>query len=137
MKDVKVLIPLLSKLENNPVFLDRACEGAKEIIVLAVIDRSLMVGQFGFCASEMMAANDVMEEMRKAIGQKRKTCNDIVEWGDTLQKTVNIAKIHSVDKIFLARQDNKYFEEIAGGLERELGKKKIEIVEIREVQPEK
>ena len=101
---MKVLIPVLSETENDENFLEKALSGAKEVILLLVVDASPK-DKFGFTTSFIQKARTVMEEVKKAVGQKRKTAEDILEWGDTQSKIVNIALLRKVDKVFLKKQD--------------------------------
>ena len=84
---MKVLIPLVSKMENQADFIEEACTGAKEIIILLVIDTEAMQGEFGFASKEIMQGNKLMEDVKTLVGQKRKTAKDIIEWGSTLKRS--------------------------------------------------
>ncbi|MDP2974429.1 MAG: hypothetical protein Q8N60_05230, partial [Candidatus Diapherotrites archaeon] len=72
---------------------------------------------------------------KNAIGKKRKTCEDIIEWGDTATKIEHLAMLRNVDKIYLVRQDNQFSKKML----RELGEKlpKLEIEEIKLEEEEK
>ena len=133
---MKVLIPLLSKQENNPVFLEKALEGAKEIVVLLAIDTNAMVGQFGFAASEMRQGNLLAEEIKKVAESRGIKCNDIVEWGDTVSKIDHIAQLEKVNEIRLLKQDNHYFKDLLKKL-RNKTKKKIETISLPEPEKKK
>jgi len=126
---MKVLIPLVSKKENNPEFLQKATEGAKEAILLVVIDKSAMVGQFGFAASEIMQGNALIEQIRKSLEEKGKRVKDIEEWGDTAAKIENTALLQRADRIALFEQENEYFKNLVKELSKKLGKK-VETIKI-------
>lgn len=115
---MKVLIPILSETENDDVFLEKAVTGAKEVILLLVVDASPK-DRFGFTTSFIQKARTVMEAVKKTVGMKRKPCEDIIEWGDTQGKIVNMALLRKVDRVFLKKQDNQYFEKLLRKLKEE------------------
>ncbi len=115
---MKVLIPILSETENDEVFLERALEGAKEIILLLVVDANPKE-KFGFTTAHISKARTVMEDLKKEVGKKRKTAEDVLEWGDTHSKVLNMALLRKVDKVVLKRQENQYFEQLVKKLEGE------------------
>ena len=121
---MKVLIPLLSKQENKPEFLQRAVQGAKEVLLLLVIDTESTPSQFGFVASEIGQGNTLMQDVKKQLEKMRKTCNDVIEWGNTETKIEHIAQLQHVDKIVLLKQDNQFFKKL---LKQMRGKLKMEI----------
>ena len=116
---MKILIPLLSKTENKQEFLAKALEGAKEVILLLVVDTKAMPGQFGFAATEIRQGNTLMEEIKKKTTEKKKKCTDVMEWGDTLSKILNATRLYKANKIVLKKQDNKFFEDLVKELEHE------------------
>jgi len=122
---MRVLVPLLSKKEDREEFVEQFTSKAKEIILLIVIDTAAMSGQFGFAAGEIAQANILMQKMKAAIGKKRKTCEDIIEWGDTATKIEHLAMLRNVDKIYMVKQENQFSKKLL----RELGEKlpKLEI----------
>ena len=62
---MRVLVPLLSKQENSPEFIDKITTRVKEIILLVVVDTNAMVGRFGFAANEIREGNALMEEIKE------------------------------------------------------------------------
>lgn len=113
-----VLIPLLSDKENDEAFLEEALKGAKNIILLIVVDANSNE-EFGFTTSHIQKARAVMEDVKATIGRKRKRAEDIIEWGDTFGKISNIALLRKVDKVFLKKQENQYFDELVEKLKKE------------------
>ena len=129
---LKVLVPLISKREADPAFIETVASGAREIILLLVIDTAAMSGQFGFAAGEISHANALMQEVKGAVGKKRKTCDDVIEWGDTLTKVEHFALLRNVDKLFLVEQDNQFFKKLLNDLKEKLPKVKIETIRLAE-----
>ncbi|MCR4335973.1 MAG: hypothetical protein NUV57_05580 [archaeon] len=117
-----VLIPLLSEKENDEEFLEQALKGTKDIILLIVVDANSKE-EFGFATSHIQTARIVMEDVKTSIGKRRKRAEDIIEWGDTKNKIMNIALLRKVDKVILKKQENHYFEELVKNLRKE----KIEV----------
>ncbi|HIH09538.1 MAG TPA: universal stress protein [Candidatus Diapherotrites archaeon] len=115
---MKILIPILSETENDEAFIDKAVAGAKEVILLLIVDASPKE-KFGFTTSFIQKARHIMEEVKKAVGKKRKPCEDILEWGDTMNKIVNIALLRKTDKVCLKAQDNQYFKDLLKRLKDE------------------
>ncbi len=121
-KSQKIMIPLLSKQENNEIFLSEAIGDANEIILLMVIDTHEMQEKFGFATTEIMQGNELVEQIKKTLTEKGVSCEDLVEWGETSQKIVNTAKLKKVDKVVLKKQENQLFEDLV----KKLHKEKIE-----------
>lgn len=130
---LKILLPLLSKMENSQNFLAKALENCEEIILLVVVDKDAMVGQFGFAANDIMQCSQLLEELSNEILKRKIKCEDILEWGNTEQKILQLAELKKVDKIVLLKQGNKYFEDLL----KKLQKAKIEIqaIELPAEQP--
>lgn len=133
---MKVLIPLVSKKENNAQFLSEATEGAKEIILLLVIDKRELTGQFGFAASEIMQGTAMIEQIKNFLLTKGKHAKEITEWGETESKIEHIALLQKVDKIALLEQENEYFKGIVKLLSKKLGGKIRIIKAAEEKEPE-
>ncbi len=123
---MKVLIPLLSKNELNEEFLDKAVKGANEVILLMVIDK-----EDSLKASDISSSTHFLEEVKKAVGKKRKKCEDLTEWGETTAKIKSIAIINKADKIALLKQENQFFEKLVEklGEEKQL-KNRIQIIKV-------
>jgi len=121
---MKVLIPIISKQESEEDFLDMALHKAKEVILLLVVDTEAMPGEFGFAATEIMHGNSLMGEIKRIALEKRKACNDIIEWGNTIPKIINTAKLYKVDKVVIKKQKNRLFR----SLEKELEKERIKTI---------
>ncbi|MEK6957482.1 MAG: hypothetical protein AABW99_00680 [archaeon] len=113
-----VLLPILSEKENDDAFLEAALKGAAHVILLIVVDADSKQ-EFGFATSQIQKARKVLEEVKTAIGKKRKKSEDILEWGDTKSKIMNLALLRKVDKVTLKNQDNQYFKELVEALEKE------------------
>ncbi len=126
----KVLLPLLSKKESNENFLEKVIHKAKEVDVLLIIDTKAMAGSFGFVGSEVFAGRKLMDEICKKIGKKRKTGNALLEWGDTFNTIVRVAKLKGSEKIFLIKQNNKYFRDLIDVLKKE--KIKFETLNVKD-----
>ena len=124
---MKVLIPLVSKTENEADFIEKATTGVREIIILLVIDTEAMQGEFGFASKEIMQGSKLLEEVKALVGQKRKTAKEITEWGGTLKKIENVAILQQVDKVILKRTDNQYFQKLAKQLRDDLKNEKIAV----------
>ncbi|HZX19402.1 MAG TPA: hypothetical protein VFF13_00115 [archaeon] len=121
-----VLLPILSDKENDEKFLDEALKGAKQIILLIVVDAGKKE-EFGFATSQIQKARKVLEEVSETIGQKRKSYEDILEWGDTNAKVLNLAMLRKVDKVILKKQENQYFKDLVKKLKHE--KIEVEVIE--------
>jgi len=133
LKGIKVLVPLLSKREAHPIFIEKIASRAREVILLLVIDTNAMVGQFGFATNEIAGGNHLMQQVKEALGKKRKTCNDVIEWGDTITKIEHLAELYHVDKIYMVRQDNQFFRKLLQDMRETLKEIEIEIVKLPEV----
>ena len=105
---MKVLIPLLSKRENDNGFLEKAAEKAKEIIVFLPVDTG-GAATSGFTMAEIAQGQKLMEEIKAKIGRKRKKCEGLLEWGGTVKNIDHIARLRGVETIALVRQDNEFF----------------------------
>ena len=115
---MNILIPILSESENDEPFLEEALKGVRGVILLIVVD-STSNEEFGFAASHIQKARRVMEDMKTMIGKKRKRSEEIIEWGETQSKILNLALLRKVDKVVLKKQDNQYFTELVEKLRKE------------------
>ncbi|PIN85838.1 MAG: hypothetical protein COV47_00130 [Candidatus Diapherotrites archaeon CG11_big_fil_rev_8_21_14_0_20_37_9] len=115
---MKILLPVLSEHENDSAFLETALKGAKETIILVVVDTS-QKAEFGFATSQIQKARTVMEEIKNELGKKRKRSEEILEWGDPQSKILNLALLRKVDKVVLKKQENEYFEELVKKIRKE------------------
>jgi len=127
---MKVLIPILSKRENNDEFLKKAIEKAKEVIVFLPVDTS-GVATSGFTMSEIASGQKLMDEITAKIGRMRKKSDSLLEWGDTVKNIDHIARLRGIERIALVKQENEFFEQTIKALK---GKKdyKLLVVEIPE-----
>jgi hypothetical protein len=128
-----VLIPLLSKQEENPGFLNSATQGFDYVTLLAVIDQTEMVGRFGFMANEIRSASQLLEKIKSFLEAQGKIAEDVLEWGETGQKIEHVAMLNNCAKIVLVQQENQYFKKLLKRLE-ESGKCPVETVAV--AQPE-
>ena len=127
---MKVLIPLLSKKENNPEFLAKASEKAREVLVFLPVDTG-GANTSGFAMAEVAQGQRLMEEVTRKIGMRRKKCEGILEWGNTAKNIDHIARLRGIERIALVKQENEFFR----GLLKELRKKreyKVKVIELKE-----
>ena len=113
---MKVLLPILSKKENDSAFLERATKSAKEVILLLVIDTGAMHAESGFATAGIQQGNALLKEVKTILGKKRKNVSEVMEWGSTAAKITNLAKLRQADSVVLRRQDNQYFGELVAEL---------------------
>ena len=123
---MKALVPLLSHDENSPEFLEKL-KTFDEVVLLVVIDRADMVGEFGFAAGDMRSATKLMEEMVSALKRRKIKVEDVLEWGETVQKIVQLAQLKNAEKVLLKKQSNLHWRKLVQEVEQKLGKK-VEIV---------
>jgi len=129
---MKVLVPLLTGKEAKKEFIDAVTSGASKVILLQIIDKSFM-NKTSTAMGEVMQFSGVLKEAKKAIGAKKKPCEETTEWGDTIKKIVNIASLQQVDKIYFVKQKNRFFDDILKELDKE--KLKYELIEVIEEEP--
>jgi hypothetical protein len=120
-----ILAPLISGKENSEEYLEAISSKADKIILLQIVDRDFM-NKTSVAMGEIMQFSSIMNSIKKKIGAKRKTCEEITEWGNTIKKILSIALIQKVDKVVLVNQDNKFFEDILKELKK--NKVKVELV---------
>jgi hypothetical protein len=126
---MKVLVPLLSGKENSNEFINTVSKNADKIILLQIIDREFM-NKTSTAMGEIMQFSTIMSEIKKKIGLKRKSCDEITEWGSASKKILSIAIIQEIDKIVLVEQDNKFFEDLIKDLKK--NKLKYETIKLVE-----
>jgi hypothetical protein len=92
--------------------LRKAAEDAKEVILLLVVDTQPNQ-KFGFTTSQITKGRRLMETASNFLGKKKKI-EEIIEWGETDLKIINIAKLNQVDKIVIKNQseNNLLFKEL-------------------------
>lgn len=113
-----VLIPILTKKETDAAFLETAVRGVQRVVVLLVVDTGVLPQGFGVAADEIMQGRQVMDEVREAIGKKRKTCQDVLEWGSTIQKINQVAQLKNVEKIILKNDAGPQFRSLVNELRK-------------------
>lgn len=112
-----VLIPILSRSENNSNFLASAIQGFDQVVLLVVIDRNELVGRFGFVATEIRAATALIETIKTFLENQGKKVQDVTEWGETSQKIAHLAELYNCEKIVLVKQENEYFKKLVAELQ--------------------
>jgi len=125
-----VLIPVLSRKEDNEEFLKEATAKAKEILLLLVIDTKSSPSS-GFTASEIAQGQKIMDSVRERVGKMRKSCEELLEWGDTMTRIDHTAKLRRVDSIVLLREENQFFEELVEFLKKQKAYK-VRVIKARE-----
>ncbi len=115
-----VLAPIISGKESSEEYINAITNKADKIILLQIVDRNFM-NKTSAAMGEVMQFHSILSEMKRLIGQKRKKCDEITEWGATIKKIVSIALIQKIDKVVLVEQKNVFFKEII----EELKKNKI------------
>lgn len=115
---MSVLIPLLSKLENDTEFLSQATDGEKEVLLLAIVDSESLELSFGFTATQISQGNALIEEIREILEDNGKRVYDVLEWGSTLQHIINFARLKKATKIALKDQDSEEFHKLVKELQK-------------------
>ena len=129
---MKILAPLISGKENSAEYVNAITNKVEKIILLQIIDRDFM-NETSKAMGEVMQFSTIMENLRKQIGKKKKTCEEITEWGHTTKKIMAIALIQNVDKVIFVEQDNKFFKDML----KELEKNKITVETVKVFEEEK
>lgn len=124
---MKILIPLLSGRENDKLFIDAISKDVKEVVILQIVDKQFLP-KAGSAMAEVGQFRLVSDGLRKAIGQKKKKFVEMTEWGVTIPKIISTAMFQKVDKVFLVKQSNQFFDEIIGALKK--NKINFELVEL-------
>lgn len=124
---MKILVPVLSGKEADPLFVDAITSKVDEIILLLIVDKDFHP-RAGSAVGEVRQFRIVLDELKKAVGAKRKKCTELTEWGATIPKIVSIALMQKVDRVFLVGQENQFFDNILS----ELKKKRIgtEVIDV-------
>ena len=112
-----VLIPILTKLEANEEFLEKATKGMRKVTVLIVVDASLQE-TFGIAASSLAQAQQIAEQIKAKLGKKRKSCEVLLEWGSTAETIDRIARLRAASKIALMKDENSFFRQIVKKLSK-------------------
>ncbi|MEK6941770.1 MAG: hypothetical protein AABW85_02855 [archaeon] len=117
--NMTVLIPIISKKENNPEFLEKATQGQHHVFLLAIMDTGAVAKNFGFATSEIGHGNELIEEIKYTLKAKKIELSDVLEWGDTHQQIINYAKLKKTKKVALIKQENKYFKDLVKDLKEQ------------------
>ncbi len=107
-----VLIPILSKQENNPDFLIFATENATRALAVVVIDKTEMIGPFGFASTEIKHANTLLEQVSNFLAMRSIPTETILEWGNVSQKIMQLAELRRCGSIAVIKQPNEYYKKI-------------------------
>ncbi|MBI4044348.1 MAG: hypothetical protein HY392_01435 [Candidatus Diapherotrites archaeon] len=117
-----VLIPIISKHENDPQFLASATKEAGKVFLLVIVDANVPDMSFGFTATEIGQGNTLMREIKRTLQDSGKEVVECLEWGETIPKIINFAKLKKIRRVALKKQDNHWFKKLA----RQLHEEKIE-----------
>ncbi len=118
-----VLIPILSKTENQDTFLDTAAEGAGKIYLMIVVEAKNLEYDFGFTTGQISLGNQLMEDIKKYLTEKGLLVFDVLEWGETIPKITNFYFLKKIKKVVLKKQENDYFKKLV----KELKGKKLNV----------
>lgn len=129
-----ILVPLLSGKENNALFIETIAKKNDKTILLQIVDKEFLA-KTSAAMGEVMQFHTQLSEIKKALKSKKKDCEEITEWGHTIQKILSIAMLQKVETVLLVKQKNQFFGEILKALEKE--KIKYELIEIPEEQKQK
>ncbi len=103
---MRVLLPVLSPEDANGPLIEQTLQDASVVYVLLVLDRFSPSSKFGFKASDIMLGRETVEKVKDEIKKRKRLCNDIMEWGHTLEKIAQIAEMKQVEKIVLFNSQN-------------------------------
>lgn len=131
---LKILIPLLSGRENDPIFINSLSKDAKEVVILQIVDKQFLP-KAGSAIGEVRQFRIVADALRKALVSKKKKLIEMTEWGITIPKIVSIALMQRVDYVLLVKQNTQFFEEVTQALKD--NKIKFELVELPVIEPVK
>ena len=122
-----VLAPLLSGKEAKKEFVNAITEKVDTVILLHIVDKEFMKRTTS-AMGEVRQFSSLLAEVKKAVGAKRKTCDEVTEWGQTIPKLLSVAQLKRVDKVVLVKQRNTFFNEILNELEK--NKIAVELVDV-------
>jgi hypothetical protein len=122
-----VLAPLLSGREDSDEYVEAITKSVDKITLLQIIDKDFM-NKTSAAMGEVMHFSSLLGELKRKIGQKRKPCNEITEWGHTAKKILAISLIQQVDKVIFVDTQTEFLQEIL----KELKKNKVvyELIEL-------
>ena len=109
---MSTLIPILTKQENDPAFLEQALRKEKEVYLMAIVENEALELDFGFTAKEISIANDLIAKIKETLTAQKKHATEILEWGETVHKIVNFYKLKKIKKICLKKQDSASFKKL-------------------------
>ena len=116
-----ILAPIISGREAEDEYVEAITKGADNVTLLQIVDREFM-SRTSAAMGEVMQFSTIMSALKKKVGQKKKPCTEITEWGTTTKKIISISLIQKVDKVIFVEQKTAFFKEITD----ELKKNKIE-----------
>jgi hypothetical protein len=123
-----ILVPLLSGKEDNPEFINAITARGKKIILLQIVDKEFLA-KTSTAMGEVMQNHALLTKVKKSIQSKKKTVEEITEWGTTIKKILSIAILQKVDKVFLVKQNNQFFGDILKAMDKE--KVPYEVIEVK------
>ena len=124
---MKVLVPVISGKEKSEGFVSRVLSEGKEIVLLQIVDEEFHT-KAGSAIGEVRNFRMAVEEIKKSAIARKKKYIELTEWGATITKIISIAILHGVDKVFLVKQENQFFEDIIDELKK--NKIKFEVVDV-------
>ena len=103
---MRVLVPILNPSYAQEPFIQHVVREASVVYLLLVLDPKSAHNPFGFKTSEIMLGRETVDLVKSKIKEHKRLCTDMLEWGDTLEKMVQIAEMKNVDKILLYNGEN-------------------------------
>ncbi len=117
---MRVLVPILSPADANDAFVQHISENASVVYLLLVLDPKSASASFGFKTSEIMVGRETIDKMKLKIKENKRLCTDILEWGNTLEKIVQIAEMKQVEKILVYNgKSNAYFQHVVNDIQKQ------------------
>ncbi len=116
---MSVLIPILSKQENDTEFLSKAIHEQTYVYLLLIVEARSLDSTFGFTASQINHGNALINEIKTILEKQNKKVYDTLEWGDTTPRIINFAKLKKITKIALKNQENEDFKKLVKQLKQE------------------
>lgn len=128
---MKLLVPILTGRENEHIFVEAITSKVDQIILLQIVDKEFH-SKAGSAIGEVRQLRIVVDELKKAIGAKKKKYDELTEWGNTIPKIISVALLQKVDKVVLVKQSNQFFDSILAELKK--NKVAVEPISLPEIE---
>jgi hypothetical protein len=124
-----ILLPVLTGKENDKLFLQRVTKDTSRAVVVYIIDSDrTSETTFGDFTTEVQKGETLLDEIESVLTKRKIATKLYSEWGATMDKLDNIARVEQVDAIVVMDDHRKETQNFIKKMKRKLAGIEVEVV---------